>query len=147
MRYLIFVTLFLAACTTSSINSSERVQNSPESWANVDIQKLNTRIDEAVAADKSWPNSPLLLTLHLLGYDQGSQSVIFEEVKSGGERPEVTTISYIRDGFLDDSVRGDWYEVVLRLQPDGSWRISEARVAYRCWRGESKKAFRKEPCL
>ena len=122
------------------------LQSPPESWAIVDIDNLNVRVEKAVAADKPWPSSPLLLIFYLFGDDQETRSVVLEEVKNSGERANASTVSYIRDGFLDDSVRGDWHEVNLRLLSDGTWRISKARVAYRCWRTEDKQAFQGNPC-
>ena len=146
MQYLILVMLLLVGCTAPSGNTFEQLQRTPESWAAVDIDKLNMRVDEAIIADDLWPNSPLMLMLYLFGGDEDAQSVILEETKNRAEGADVATISYIRDGLIDDSVRADWHEVELRLQPDGTWRISKARVAYRCWRGDNTDAFMKNLC-
>jgi hypothetical protein len=61
-------------------------------------------------------------------------------------RFNATKIVCIRDGFLDDSVRGDWHELDLRRLPDGTWRVNEARIAIRCWRTENTEVYQDKPC-
>ena len=67
-------------------------------------------------------------------------------MKNRVEGADSATVVMIRDGFQDDSVRGDWHEVVFERQPDGTWRIAEARVAYRCRRGENISVYQGDPC-
>jgi hypothetical protein len=134
----------LTACSASTDNHLER--QPPKSWAEVDVKNLNARIDKAAAAEESWTTSPLLSVIHLLGDDSDARSVVIEEMKNRGEGADEATITCIHDGLMDDSVRGTWREVVLRRLPDGTWRISEARAAYRCWRAEDRELFQGSPC-
>ena len=48
------------------------------------------------------------------------------------------TVTVVRDGFQDDSMRGDWHEFVLTRAADGAWTVNSAHRAYRCWRGKTK---------
>lgn len=40
--------------------------------------------------------------------DLDMRSLVIEEVKNLGEGADATKIVCIRDGFLGDSIRGDW---------------------------------------
>jgi hypothetical protein len=108
--------------------------------------ELNGRLEKAVLSDEGWPSSPLQSTLQLFGDDTDAQAVVVEEMKNRVEGADSATVEMIRDGFLDDSVRGDWHEVVFERQTDGTWRVAEARVAFRCRRGENTSVYQGEFC-
>mgnify|MGYP000884378044 FL=1 len=146
MRHFALCFLFLAACSTSESRLSELLQKAPESWSTLDVGTLNVQVEEATSAEKSWPKSPLLVAIHILGGDVDTRSLVIEEVKNRGEGADQTTVVYIRDGFLDDSVRGDWHELDLRRQPDGTWRVLEVRAAYRCWRSGNTDLYQRGLC-
>lgn len=41
------------------------------------------------------------------------------------------------DGFMDDSVKGETYELILKKQDDGTWTVSEKKlIDQECYRGE-----------
>ena len=146
MRYFLVGVLFLAGCSAAAGDLTEILHREPESWASLDVGRLNARVEEAVAAQESWPHSPLLVTLHILGGDREARSLALEEVKNRTEGADATTVVLIRDGFLDDAVRGDLHEVDLRRLPDGTWRIHKARAAYRCRRSERPETYQEHPC-
>lgn len=125
---------------------SHRLTSTPDTWVTLDAKEFNTRTEKAVSAGVYWPQPPLMMTLYLFGDDQEAQSVIIKEMKNRGEDPDAVTIAYIRDGFLDDSIRSSWHQVDLHRQPDGTWRIIEAQVAYMCWRAENIEIFRDKLC-
>jgi hypothetical protein len=139
--------LFLAGCTTTreiefTVNGIE-----VESWESVDPAAMNTRITAAVAAGENWPTSPLAATVELLGGDADTRILTLEELKNRTEGADTTVVVLIRDGFLDDSVRGDWHRIVFGLQPDRTWRIHSLRRAFRCYRGHHKESFSGDRCL
>lgn len=146
MRYIIFIALFIVAGSTSAVDLLDLLQNVPRSWSILDSEKYNLRVEEAIATNETWPQSPLLLVLHLIGGDVDIRSLVIEEVKTQSDGADSTRIMCIRDGFLDDSVRGDWHEIDLRRLSDGTWRISALKVAIRCWRSENTDVYQKEPC-
>jgi hypothetical protein len=147
VRYIIFATILLVGCSTSTDNSSKLVQDIPESWSTIDSKRLNVQIEKAVASGKDWPRSPLLLTIQLIGGDVDTHSLSFKEIKSQGEGADSAKIVLIRDGFLDDSVAGDWHEANLHRLSDGTWRIVKLRIAIRCWRSENTNVYQKDRCL
>ena len=146
MRNFVIGLLLLAAGSASAGTLAEILQKTPESWAYLDADELNARIEQSVSVGEDWPYSPLEVTLQLFGGDREVRSVALEEEKNRGEGADAATISYVRDGFLDDSVRGDWHQIDMQRTSDGTWQIVEARVAYRCWRGENTDLYIEGPC-
>ena len=146
MRYFVLGMLFLAVSTASAGSLSEQLQGTPASWATLDTNLLNVKIEEAIAAEDSWPRSPLLVTLYLVGGDEDTRALVLEEEKNRGEGADSTKVVCIRDGLLDDSVRGDWHEFKLKRLADGTWRVSAAKVAYRCWRSGDEDVYQEKPC-
>ncbi len=146
MRFLLLGILFLASCAAAPGDLSERLQNEPASWATLDAAPLNKRVEEAVARQEPWPRSPLLVTLHLVGGDEDTRELVLKEIKNRGEGADSSKVVCIRDGLLDDSVRGDWHEFHLKRLPDGTWRVSEAKAAFRCWRSSDSDVYEARPC-
>lgn len=146
MRFLVLGILFLASCAAVPGDLSEPVENEPTSWATLAAEPLNERVEKAVASEESWPRSPLLVTLHLIGGDEDARELVVREVKNRGEGADATKVVCIREGLLDDSVRGVWYEFQLKRLANGTWRVSEAKAAYRCWRSSDTDVYSARPC-
>ncbi len=146
MRMLLVIVLLAFAAPALGGNLADYLRVTPDSWTVLDAVELNGRIGQAVAAGETWPRSPLLLTLQLFGDDRELQSLVLDEVKNTAEGPRSSTVVYIRDGFLDDAQLGDWHEVDYRCLDDGTWRVVEARSAWRCRRPEPDAAFGTRVC-
>ena len=150
IRFLLLaVLIFSVGCAQTGPQAdsiAEFSQAPPESWAELDLAEINSRVDMAVSSKEGWPSSPLQSTLQLFGDDTDAQAVVIEEMKNRVEGADSVTVLMVRDGFLDDSVRGDWHEVVFGRQTDGTWRVVEARVAYRCRRGENTSVYQGDLC-
>ena len=125
----------------------------------VDVAEFNARMP----ADAGWARDPLLVAVRLIDRQSGSGSGEHPllapreesfwagrsriDIESGpGERPSEVSIAVLRDGFLDDAVRGDAHRIALRLQDDGSWRPVAAERFNRCRRGAAADAFTAAPC-
>jgi hypothetical protein len=63
-----------------------------------------------------------------------------------GEDPTTTTVTVLRDGILDDSIRGIWHRIELTRSDHGNWRIVEMSRAYRCRRGCNQERFSQRAC-
>jgi len=146
MRYLIFLTVLLTFCSASSKDITTLLTEAPASWSALDVSKLNSQIESWVSDGRSWTKSPLMLTLHLFGDDLDARSLTFLEEKNRTESADTTRIVYVSDSLLDDSVRGEWREMLYVKLPDGTWRVIMGRVAYRCWRSEDQEKFQKDLC-
>lgn len=86
------------------------------------------------------------MTVELFGADTDKRALWLSEEANRGEAPDTVVVIMVRDGLVDDSVRGDWHRVVYRRQGDGSWRVHDLRRAYRCWRGHHLEAFGSKSC-
>jgi hypothetical protein len=117
-----------------------------ESWHAVDPGPLNERIDRAVAEGADWPASPLLTAVELLGGDTDARLLLIDEQKNRTEGADTTVVIVVRDGFLDDSVRGEWNRIVLSRGPESAWRVHDARRAFRCYRGSDPEVYASELC-
>jgi hypothetical protein len=145
MRQMIIL-LLVAGCAASQPKPEDMQDISVESWEAIDVAPLNARIEEAVGVGATWPASPLETTIELFGGDIDTRSLSLTEEKNLTEGADTTVVIMVRDGFLDDSVRGDWHRIVFRIEPDRTWRIHEIRRAFRCWRGHHLDAYGSKWC-
>lgn len=90
-------------------------------------------------------SAPVEIALKIAGEFEGSTQQIIQ-VNEGGEAPTATRITVVRDGLMDDSVRGERLDIALQRTATGVWRIAEVKRAWRCWRGESLDRFATRPC-
>jgi len=146
MRHSILLLLLLVGCVAPPPSAGDPLDVPVDSWRNVDVMPLNSRVDEAVEAGLDWPRSALYVTLNLVGGDADTRSLVLSEVANRGEAPDTMVVVVARDGFLDDSVRGDWHRAVLYRATDGTWRLHEMRRAFRCYRGGSLDRYSADLC-
>jgi hypothetical protein len=146
MKYLVICLLLLAACGALPPRRSNITDARVESWRLIEVDHLNSRIDDAAAVGEEWPRSPLLAAIELLAGESDARTFRIDMEANRGEAPDTMLIIITRDGFLDDSVRGDWHRVALHRLNDSTWRIYELRRAFRCWRGGSTEYYAAELC-
>ncbi len=143
---------FMALCCSScaiSVHTSA-VHERPrepvvESSTVIDVTEFNAFAEDAAAAGEKWVRNPVMVVMEYLRHPNAPMTEI-TRVDPPGESMPSTTITVIQDGFHDDSVRGTWHEFLLERRTDGSWRIDEARSAYRCYRGHQKDEFGARLC-
>lgn len=148
MKHLVVgLVLLVAGCAPSGelVFSAEGIE--VESWETVDPAPMNAKVASAVAAGETWPTSPLAITVDLFGGDVDTRILSLEERKNRTEGADTTVVVLIRDGFLDDSVRGDWHRIVYARQEDWTWRVHSVRRAYRCYRRDHLESFSRDLCL
>jgi hypothetical protein len=109
-----------------------------------DYAEFNATIERAVADGESWPQDPLLVARRFAGW--GVDRLGIWTIEGAGERPSRYEIVAIADGFHDDSVRGERLEISLERSADETWRITAARVSWRCWPDRGHDSFAVEPC-
>jgi len=112
----------------------------------IDATEFNVFVDESVAAGERWARNPVLVVMEYLRHPNAPVLEITRRDPPGESMPR-TTITVVQDGFLDDSVRGTWHRFELERLADMSWRISEARSAYRCYRGHQTDDYGARLCL
>jgi hypothetical protein len=139
--------LLLSGCTFGVHQTNRGLTNIPvRSSESVAVTPWNDAIENAVRNREKWPFGPLQLVIRLLNAEEETRQINIHSAADRSENPERITVTIIRDGFLDDSVRGDWHYFLLVRQEDGSWRISEAKRSRRCWRPEDD-SFQDRKCL
>jgi len=89
--------------------------------------------------------SPLDIALRVAGPFEGSAQHIVQ-ANEGSEAPSGSRITVVRDGLMDDSVRGIRWEIALEKTEANPWRITEVVRSWRCWRGERTDRFAAVPC-
>ena len=143
----IFLVSLFFCCTPPAerFSSSTKQQVSVESFQLIDAASFNDSIAAAFQEGHSWPLDPIRVAQEYL-VSPGPRSVRIGREDDSGEGPDSTTVTVLEDGYLDDSVRGRWTEFRQVRMTDGTWRIVEVRRAYRCWRGQHRDSFSKEPC-
>ena len=97
------------------------------------------------AAFAARAGAPLDIALKIVGAFAGSAQHIIQ-VNEGAESPAASRVTVIRDGLLDDSIRGERWEIVLQRNASGAWGIREVKRAWRCWRGAHPDRFAAAPC-
>lgn len=111
----------------------------------IDMQ-LVTRADYAEAsALAAGGGSPLDIALKIAGTPEATTQHILQ-VNDRGEAPSRSLVTVLRDGFLDDSIRGERWDIALERTPAAAWKIAEVKRAWRCRRGESLDRFTAVPC-
>jgi hypothetical protein len=136
---LLILGIFLLSGCTCGIQQTDRglTEIPVISSESVAVSPWNDKIEDALRAGEKWPYSPLELVIRLLDAEQETRQVTIQTVADRTENPEQVTVTIIRDGFLDDSARGDWHRILLVRKEDGAWRISGMKRSRRCWRPEN----------
>lgn len=89
--------------------------------------------------------TPLDIVLAIVGAFEGStQHIVL--VNEASESPTASRVTVLRDGLLDDSVRGERWDIALARSAKGAWTIKEVKRAWRCWRGTQTDRFAATPC-
>lgn len=84
--------------------------------------------------------TPLDIALLVAGpFEGATQHVI--QANEGAEAPTASRVTVLRDGLLDDSVRGERWDIALERTAAGAWRIKEVKRAWRCRRGAQTASF------
>lgn len=89
--------------------------------------------------------TPVEIALAVTGRFEGSAQHVIQ-VNQGVEAPTASRVTVIRDGLLDDSVRGDRWDVRLERTQAGHWTIKEVKRAWRCRRGGAPDRFAATRC-
>jgi len=121
--------------------SAAAAGEAPQLAQNVELQsaeKLDATALNGRLRSMARKGSPISLVLELIGGTEETPRVLVD--LAGDEKVDFNrvTVIVVRDGFQDDSVRGDWHEFKLSRSADGDWTVDAARRAYRCWRGTFK---------
>lgn len=129
--------LLVAGPSIAAGGGAEPSANAPPiaSTVALDTAALNARIRGMIRAGQKPRLSPIALVHGLIGGSEETPRTQIERQSDPNTDFNRVSVTIIRDGFQDDSVRGDWHRFVLSRQTDGTWIVLEARKANRCYRG------------
>lgn len=89
--------------------------------------------------------TPLEIALAVAGPFEG-RAQILHQANERAEAPAACRVTVLRDGLLDDSIRGERWDLALRKASDGTWRIDAVRRSWMCRRGQPKERFVATKC-
>lgn len=84
--------------------------------------------------------TPIDIALAVAGPFEGSTQHVIQ-VNQGSEAPSASRVTVLRDGLLDDSIRGERWEVRLERTSAGVWTIKDVQRSWRCRRGAQPDRF------
>jgi len=117
-----------------------------DSWQSMEVEELNQVASDAAEQGLAWSESAIGVALAALDYGLDARYVEFYSEGNRGEVSDTVVVVLGRDGFNDDSVRGDWHRAVLYRIPDGTWRFHQADRAFRCYRVRSLESYSGDLC-
>jgi hypothetical protein len=89
--------------------------------------------------------SPIDIALKIAGkLEAATQHIV--QMNDRGEAPSRSRVTVLRDGLLDDSIRGERWDIALEKTPAAAWKIGEVKRAWRCRRGEFLDRFTAASC-
>jgi len=161
------ITLALAAGSTTSAGEPQQGTTATAAAAPVEsfilenVEDINGNLERFAEADEDWVLDPVKIALNVV--EQGGEAMEerrwlnIEFEGDGSERPDSCTVTVITDGYLDDSMRGEWCRFTMVRDEYDMWKVAEFRHAWRCWRGttdstgihhpQSHERFTSEACL
>lgn len=89
--------------------------------------------------------APVDIALAIVGRFEGlTQHLIL--VNKSADAPSAARVTVLRDGLLDDSIRGERWDIDFDKTAAGVWKIREVKRAWRCWRGAQTDRFAAAAC-
>jgi hypothetical protein len=135
------VLLVLAFSTHGAAGSPSPLADLPV----VDMKLVDPAEYRAASDLAARGSAPLDIVLKIVGEFEGSLQHIIQ-VNEGSEAPSASRLVVLRDGLLDDSVRGVRWDITLKKTTAGVWSIKEVKRSWRCWRGAQIDRFAATSC-
>jgi len=141
----LFVFIFLMlGCTTTDNKRVEPYGYSVKLWEKLSVVELSTIVENARNNSESWVFSPSTYPQYLFDLSN-LKAYSVHYLAQSSESNRKSTIIVIRDGFLDDSVRGDIHELVIE-KTEAQWNVKSAKRAFRCWRNPGSVSYSVDKC-
>jgi len=127
--FYLFILLISSLFISNSLHASQDIK----SWEEVPVINFNRIIQKANESGEKWVYKPELYVFNLFDLT-ALKKISYEFNVDNIENPKNINISIIRDGFLDDSVRGDIHRLKLKLNNKRTWEIISIKKTTSCWR-------------
>lgn len=135
--------LAAALIATASVAADRRVPLTEIKVAG--MQRIEATQYAAASALAARGATPLDIALAVAGAFEGATQHLIQ-VNEGSEAPTVSRVTVLREGLLDDSVRGERWDIALERNAAGQWQIREVKRAWRCWSGARASVFAATRC-
>ncbi len=116
------------------------------SHVNLKITEFHQLVSRSAEDGEVWVRDALQVALRFVGPFEGKLQHISRKNDSAESASRVEVI-VIEEGYLDDSVRGARYKLVLEKDAHNIWDLLSAVKSWRCWPGRGHEDFSKKPCL
>jgi len=138
---LYFILSLTSATCFANFNEPSR---NIKSWENLDTSILDETIQRAHKKGMKWSVKPELYIFHLFELSE-LKTISYKYSADTIEAPKNIDINLVRDGFLDDSVRGDIHHLKLKKNKNGTWKVISIKKATSCWR-KKELIYSSEAC-
>jgi hypothetical protein len=127
-------------------NGGEAVWGGPPPSARGEID-VSTFNDFLVEEERAFERSPALIAAEFLRLDLPDVPPNISIESQGRAEPGAPATVVVRSDLPPGmSIRSIRLTIRLKRQADGTWRLTSARRAERCWRGQGHQAFSADPC-
>jgi hypothetical protein len=109
----------------------------------LDVAAFNRRL--AAARDSTWARAAATVAIEFVGGAACECARFSVDVDAQPERFDEAQVTVIRDGLLDDSLRGDRHRLHLR-RVKGRWNVEAAHRSWRCTSGRGQQDYGITPC-
>lgn len=132
--------MFAAAALMALGANAEAAPKSPAQWPVAATQVVAATEYAEASAAAAGGATPLDIALRIVGPFEGATQHIIQ-ANEGSEAPVRSRLTVIRDGLLDDSMRGVRLDIVLDRSGTSAWTIREVKRAWSCRRGAAPHRF------
>ncbi len=133
-------------CVPSGAAAMDLYDVPVKSYQNLEIRKFQQLVSRSEEDGELWVKDALQVALRFVGPFEGKLQHIFRKNDSAESASKVEVV-VIEEGYLDDSVRGARYKILLEKGMNNIWQLIGATKSWRCWRGRGHENFSKNPCL
>jgi len=133
MQILVLVLLlFSVGCQNLPGSAFPKEIASVKSWEKLSLNRFSNILNSARAEKKSWVNDPSQFAFHLLNLsDTRDYRIDYQATRV--ENNDKSVITIVRDGFMDDAIRGDIHQFQV-INEQGLWQLMSVKRSFRCWR-------------
>ncbi len=141
MKYItvLIIVLSLVGCASNTERKRIYTNYHVTSYVNINLSEVNSKLANIPDEDLS----PYQLILRIMSIGSEQQEFTISQVYSNIEEKNESKITVVQEGYLDDSIRGEWNEFELKINKDNKWEVVKAKRAYLCWRQSSKEYQRR----
>lgn len=105
-------------------------------YETLNIQPFQQAFAQALTQQEAWTYDVVQIAVRFLGgaFEGQTQLITQQNTDIAGTERAIVTI--IRDGYLDDQIRGERFRFIFDRQQN-IWQLQHVERAWRCWNGRT----------